>query len=197
MCVVRGTSTIQEPPPCPHAVTGLTDQPGQRDLSRNSCAPGEGWDLQRGMGRVKHRTLIPCFPASTCRAAGILIASHISSDSDRCKSMGLGQGERQPSGYRYPPPPLARNGTRWEAPAAFLAPAQAYPESILGSFCKGASQSPGRGGKQAKTSSSGQGPGSCLLERGTGLGCLRGGCSCWVWPPCKLGDPGTPAAARR
>lgn len=110
---------------------------------------------------------------------------------------GVRSGREEPSGYRYPPPPpppLARNGTRWEAPAASLAPAQAYPESILGCLCKGASQSPGRGGKEAKTSSSGQGPGSCLLLDRAGL--PAGGLLLLGLDTLQTGRPGNTSGSR-
>lgn len=101
-----------------------THSPGwQRDPS-----PGVQGDPQWETGRVKHRTLIlpPCLHWQSCRYIDRL--THLI----RLRSVqidGVRSGREQLSGYRYPPPPpLAGDGTRWEAPAASPAPTQAYPE---------------------------------------------------------------------
>lgn len=76
-------------------------------------------------------------PARARSAAGISIASHISSARDRHRSMGLGQRERQPSGC--PPPPLPRTasaGKPPELPRLLQRGVLAAPHLPLGVFAK-------------------------------------------------------------
>lgn len=73
--------------------------------------------------------------------------------------------------------------------------------SLLRSRCKGTSPFPARGKEEVETNSRRQGPGSCLLEEGTGLGCLQGqflqGLLLLGLPSLQTETPGTPALLGR
>lgn len=85
-------------------------QPEQPDPSALPAPP----EAQGGPTVGRAQGVKPCPPACARSAAGISIASHISSARDRHRSMGLGQRERQPSGC--PPPPLPRTASAGKPP---------------------------------------------------------------------------------